>query len=201
MCISLRDTSFYFSIFVLPTLFCFLFSFFPPSVVVIPSDTHKYVHRPATPKTDVCLPLTLVPHGSHHHRNILPTHTITPSPCPKATGSTPQHSPSLIPIKAPASSGPHLRKPALSYLPKGSDLAPRQSKFPTSPQSPPHNFICTMHPRNKAFHHTATNDLLHYATTGCPVDCGKDWTVTEMQAAVDKGPHSSALDPIAITAL
>ena len=58
-----------------------------------------------------------------------------------------------------------------------------------------------MRPQNGALCHTAVDNLLRYATTGCPVDCGQDWTITEMKAVVDKGPYSSILDPIAITAL
>ena len=180
MYISLWDTSFYFSIFALPTLFFSLFLFFPPSVIVIPSNTHKYVCRHGTPKTDIRLPLTLVPHSSNHRRNILPAHTMTLSPHPKATGTAPQYSPSVILIKAPASSGPHLRKPALLHISKGSNLAPRQGKSPTLPQSPPCNFIGTMRPQNGSLHHTAVDYLLRYATTRCLVDCGKDCTVTEM---------------------
>ena len=58
-----------------------------------------------------------------------------------------------------------------------------------------------MRPRNGALHHAAADNLLRYATNGCPVDCGRDWTIEEMQAAIEKGPHKSALDPVAITAL
>ena len=59
----------------------------------------------------------------------------------------------------------------------------------------------TMRPQNGALYHAAANDLLQYATNGCPVDCGRDWTIEEMQAAIEKGPHKSALDLVAITAL
>lgn len=40
--------------------------------------------------------------------------------------------------------------------------------------------------------------LKKQATVGCPVNTGRDWTYAELQAAVKKGPHSSALDPNAI---
>ena len=58
-----------------------------------------------------------------------------------------------------------------------------------------------MRPRNGTLYHAAADDLLRYATNGCPVDCGKDWTIKEIQAAINKGPHKSALDPVAMTAL
>ena len=48
-------------------------------------------------------------------------------------------------------------------------------------------------PRGRARRHPAGNLLLQYAKVGCPVSVGKNWTVKEMQAAVDKGPHTSAL--------
>ena len=58
-----------------------------------------------------------------------------------------------------------------------------------------------MRPPNGALHHAAADNLLRYATNGCPVDCGKDWTIEEMQAAIDIGPHKSALKPVEMTAL
>lgn len=38
----------------------------------------------------------------------------------------------------------------------------------------------------------AAEELLQYATEGCPVDCGKNWTITEMQAAINNSIHVSA---------
>ena len=55
-----------------------------------------------------------------------------------------------------------------------------------------------MYPTNLAAEHPAGNMLKEQATVGCPVDTGRDWTHDELQAAVNRGPHSSALDPDAI---
>jgi hypothetical protein len=33
---------------------------------------------------------------------------------------------------------------------------------------------------------------------GVPVDCGEDWTKTQIEAAIQQGPHKSALNPEAI---
>ena len=55
-----------------------------------------------------------------------------------------------------------------------------------------------MCPTGLALHHPAAPLLSTYATLGCPTQTGKQWTVTEMQAAIDRGPHISALDPAAI---
>ena len=55
-----------------------------------------------------------------------------------------------------------------------------------------------MWPKNLAATHPAGELLRQYGTSGCPVNTGRNWTVAEMQSAIDKGPHSSALDPAAI---
>ena len=58
-----------------------------------------------------------------------------------------------------------------------------------------------MKPRNKALQHPASDALLQYATDGCPLDCGKDWTRAKMEAGIQKGPHKSAQSPEASKAL
>lgn len=58
-----------------------------------------------------------------------------------------------------------------------------------------------MCPYGLALHHPAADTLLQYATQGCPVLTGKPWSVKEMQAAIDRGPHASALQLDAITQL
>ena len=55
-----------------------------------------------------------------------------------------------------------------------------------------------MVPRMRALDHPAAPLLKQYASQGCPVDVGRDWTLEELEAAVEKGPHSSALEPDAI---
>ena len=58
-----------------------------------------------------------------------------------------------------------------------------------------------MCPSGLALYHDAANLLLDYAMNGCPVKTGQDWTVGMMQAAIDNGPHASALDPAAMEQL
>lgn len=53
-------------------------------------------------------------------------------------------------------------------------------------------------PRWRARQHPAAPLLLEYARRGCPVDVGRDWTLEELEAAVERGPHASALAPDAI---
>ena len=52
-----------------------------------------------------------------------------------------------------------------------------------------------MCPTSLALDHPDANVLLDYAKGGCPVNSGHPWTLEMMEAAIDKGPHSSALDP------
>jgi len=58
-----------------------------------------------------------------------------------------------------------------------------------------------MCPSGLALQHPAGTTLLQYATQGCPTLTGKPWTRDMMQAAVDRGPHQSALAPDAIDQL
>jgi hypothetical protein len=58
-----------------------------------------------------------------------------------------------------------------------------------------------MCPSNLALEHPAAEKLLEYATGGCPANTGKPWTKKQMWAAVDRGPHISAMDPAAIAQL
>ena len=50
-------------------------------------------------------------------------------------------------------------------------------------------------PRNRALLHPAASLLTEYATQGCPADCGEDWTIEMMEAAIARGPHPSAANP------
>lgn len=45
-----------------------------------------------------------------------------------------------------------------------------------------------------ALHHPAASKLLQYATDGCRLNTSKDWTQEQMQQAIDRGHHVSALD-------
>ena len=57
-----------------------------------------------------------------------------------------------------------------------------------------------MYPRNEVMHHPAGPDLLQYALEGCPVDCGNDWTLEQLEAAIKHGAHTSANVPEAAAA-
>ncbi len=72
-----------------------------------------------------------------------------------------------------------------------------QFSIPTPKQAPVahRNNMC---PSGLAIHHPAADELLKYATKGCPTETGQNWTKEMMAAAVERGPHASALTPEAI---
>ena len=76
---------------------------------------------------------------------------------------------------------------------------PHTGTFVLPPELPevPHH-LNEMVPAGLALHHPAAALLTEYATLGCPTQTGKPWTVEQMQAAIDKGPHASALVPEAM---
>ena len=49
-----------------------------------------------------------------------------------------------------------------------------------------------------AVHHPDYETLKVYATGGCPIKTGQNWTKEEIHAAVMRGPHESALAEEAI---
>ena len=69
------------------------------------------------------------------------------------------------------------------------------------PHDPPQAYRNQMCPRGLALHHPAATTLLEYATLGCPVNTGHNWTTDQMQSAIDRGPHVSALIPKAMAQL
>ena len=68
-------------------------------------------------------------------------------------------------------------------------------------RNPPETYRNQMCPRGLALHHPAAATLLEFATQGCPVNTGKQWTAQQMQAAITRGPHVSALIPEAMAQL
>ena len=55
-----------------------------------------------------------------------------------------------------------------------------------------------MCPLGLALHHPAAPLLKEWATYGCPTNTGRPWKREEMQEAIDRGPHRSALSEEAI---
>ena len=57
--------------------------------------------------------------------------------------------------------------------------------------------IGLMWPRGIANLHDAAPLLHEYSNNGCPVTCNKNWSKEEIVAALQRGPHLSAHDPLA----
>jgi hypothetical protein len=55
-----------------------------------------------------------------------------------------------------------------------------------------------MVPQGLTLKHEAANILREWEHFGCPTMAGRDWTLAETHAAIDRGPHKSALKPDAI---
>jgi hypothetical protein len=55
-----------------------------------------------------------------------------------------------------------------------------------------------MCPAGLALHHPAAETLLNWAEFGCPTQTGKPWSISEIEEAIARGPHQSALTPEAL---
>ena len=60
------------------------------------------------------------------------------------------------------------------------------------------HYLNEMCPKGLALHHPAAEKLLQYATRGCPVNSGAEWTLEMQEAAIARWPHASAMVPEAI---
>ena len=67
-----------------------------------------------------------------------------------------------------------------------------------SNQTTPNSLRGLTYPRDSAAEHPAAPMLVEHAKEGCPVDTGKNWTLKEITAAVERGPHVSAMRPDAM---
>ena len=71
---------------------------------------------------------------------------------------------------------------------KGEFVLPEQ-------RDPPDAYRGDMCPSNLALHHPAAAKLLQYATGGCPSNTGQPWTRQQIEEAIERGPHVSAMEP------
>lgn len=58
-----------------------------------------------------------------------------------------------------------------------------------------YKFHGLMFPRHDILQHPAANTLTQYATEGCPVDCGDNWTLKQLEKAIARGADPSAKIP------
>ena len=88
---------------------------------------------------------------------------------------------------------PHLNITSTSHL---SPARPKHRPWPKATTLITKELLFVQH--ELALHHPAADRLLQYATKGCPAETGQDWTVEMIQAAIDRGPHKSAMSPAAM---
>ena len=142
------------------------------------------------PKINIIPPEPSSPIVMKHTRFALQTKSRLPSP---AAVRHVTHPP--VPTAAATAIATPQQQP---MLPKLSDT---QSKYHNViDKEPPKYFVGHMFPRKGALFHQAAEELLQYATRGCPVDCGPDWTIEQHKAAIQMGPCQSATSIEAITA-
>ena len=59
----------------------------------------------------------------------------------------------------------------------------------------------SMYPVGFPLHHNVEGKLPQFATKGCPTMTGKPCTLIQIKEAIDRGPHVSALQPVAMKIL
>ena len=55
-----------------------------------------------------------------------------------------------------------------------------------------------MQPQDIGRAHGFVPTLEEYTVQGVPVDCGDDWSCSTIEAAIERGPHQTALTPDAL---
>lgn len=114
-----------------------------------------------------------------------------------------------LPPLPPAPTGPPLKAPPFdpAMTPEQLDSAitaelEKNENFPDEfPVKQTIGEFELMRPRTFALGHAAAPLLNEYADTGCPVDCGPDWTVQQITLLLERGAHISAKKKDAIAQL
>jgi len=84
--------------------------------------------------------------------------------------------------------------PTRPYASASKPTAPAPSSLDQAQRKYP-KFRGLMQPHPSIQHHPAFPLLFQYATQGCPVDCGPQWTSEQLNATVRQGAHPSARSP------
>ena len=80
---------------------------------------------------------------------------------------------------------------SVNHLTEGEEVAKRKAlamELMGEEANKPVKIRGLMAPRMRALDHPAAPLLKEYASQGCPVDVGRDWTLEELEAAIEKGP-------------
>ena len=135
--------------------------------------------------------------------NYYTKHTPGTPDIPTQTRGTPASPNPKVPKPIHKTTRPSTPSPIRGTVPSAS--TPNKTETPTdkthlTPAQGKSRYVGLMRPRGIALRHPAAPLLQSYATTGCPVDCGRPWTKEELTLAVQKGPHPSAKTQKAILA-
>ena len=89
----------------------------------------------------------------------------------------------------PNTAATHGNKTPNSYTQAAEQLSQTQA------QSKLKDIYGLLYPTGPALNHPAADFILNFGTDGCPVDCGPEWTIKQIQDAIDYAAHPSAQVP------
>ena len=120
----------------------------------------------------------------------------TPSPTPSEVPSQPPSPPSSPAEPLPLAPTVEEQQHNLLQAIKKDDNIP--SDIPIKSSLGKSQLMC---PRTHCLSHPAAPLLQQYSTTGCPVDCGDNWSLQHILLLLKRGPHISGKHPAAINFL
>jgi len=121
--------------------------------------------------------------------------TAQTAPAPMTVPITPQTRHQPLPPTAPPDAGNRNNRVRTVSSPPSIPPSLPPLTHTQSESTIPSTFVGRMRPHPSIDHHPTFPILLHYATHGCPVDCGEPWLLPHLDAAVKRGAHPSACTP------
>ena len=135
-----------------------------------------------------------------------PSPSPNPKPPPTVAAILKEAKPSLITTHHEADEAAHTAiHDRIKLLPnlqqRRDEIGKCQDPPPPKPTQDPTPHQGLMWPTGPALDHPAAPLLDDYSKHGCPVDCGPDWTIEQLMAALAYGAHPSAKFPEALKCL
>ena len=159
-----------------------------------PASRHGLVEKPES--AEYCCPEPASRHGLAEKQQA--AEACRPEPAPRhGFVEQPENSEPVKPRRAPR----HWREMPLQNADKEKLSADRRrlaEEIMGEAATRPQRIRGLVFPRWRAEAHPAAPLLRQYASRGCPVDVGRDWTLEELEAAVARGPHQSSREDDAI---
>ena len=136
--------------------------------------------------------------ASHHAEVIQPTRTsITTHVPPQPRSSIKKTHETMLQCKNPHALTPSEQKAVIREALTNDRSIEQEMKQAIGKKKKIH----LMKPTGKALKHEAAKLLNAYVESGCPVDCGDDWSDEHIEAMLRHGPHKSATSNTATKAL